>query len=129
MKGNDLSLSLSNLLYILPLSLPLSVLENYFKWHLVLQYISFLGDDFLSVYYQYTQSIYGSGKKERYLTCVGALEGFVPMTVSRLYTDYVLAPGQDNFTYTKSTEPGLLITAQFYTVRQTGLTCGGPQMW
>uniref|UniRef100_A0A1X7TUR9 Endothelin-converting enzyme 1 n=2 Tax=Amphimedon queenslandica TaxID=400682 RepID=A0A1X7TUR9_AMPQE len=70
-----------------------SVLENYFKWHLVLQYIEYLGNQFLSPYYQYTTSVLGSGKTERYLTCVSSLEDIVPMTVSRLYTDYVLAPG------------------------------------
>lgn len=73
--------------------LSLSVFENYFKWHLVNQYISYLGDDFLDVYYAYTSVVLGSGKIERYLTCISSLETFVPMTISRLYTDYVLAPG------------------------------------
>lgn len=73
--------------------LSFSVFENYFKWQLVNQYISLLGDDFLDVYYAYTNVVLGSGKIERYLTCISALETFVPMTISRLYTDYVLAPG------------------------------------
>ena len=70
-----------------------SVFENYFKWQFVNQYIPFLGDNFLDVYYAYTSVVLGSGKIERYLTCISSLETFVPMTISRLYTDYVLAPG------------------------------------
>ncbi len=75
------------------LSLSVSVIENYFKWKLVAGYISLLGEDFLNNYYAFTQATVGSGKVDRYLTCISLLEDIVPFTVARLYTDYVLPEG------------------------------------
>lgn len=35
----------------------------------------------------------GSGKIDRYLTCISVLESLVPFSVSRLYTEHVLPEG------------------------------------
>ena len=82
--------------YYLSVSLLLSfhsVLENYFKWQLIEPYIKFLGAEFLDIYYTYTSIGLGSGEVDRYLTCISYLETFVPFSLSRLYTMYVLPNG------------------------------------
>jgi predicted metalloendopeptidase len=70
-----------------------SVHENYFKWHLFHHYVTDLGSDFLIPYYKFDEAIRGSGEKERYITCVTSITKVVPMSIARLYTDYVLSPG------------------------------------
>ena len=73
-----------------------SVHENYFKWHLVNSYIQYLGNSFLSNYYDYTTAVVGSGKVDRYLECISTLESLAPFSVSRLYTEYILPNGTKN---------------------------------
>ena len=70
-----------------------SAIENYFQWQLAQQYVPYLGNDFLDVYYTFTSAVVGSGKVERYLVCLSSLQTFVPMSMARLYTMYVLDPG------------------------------------
>ena len=74
-----------------------STLENYFKWQLANAYVPFLGANFLSVYYRYTQLVVGVGAMERYITCIAVIENVAPMPLARLFTDYILPPGtRDN---------------------------------
>ena len=70
-----------------------STLENYFKWQLANAYIPFLGSNFLTVYYEFTQAVLGMGEVERYLTCIAVIESVAPMPLARLFTDYILPPG------------------------------------
>ena len=70
-----------------------STLENYFKWHLAKVYVPYLGDDFLSMYYQFQKLVRGEGQPERYLTCITIIERVAPMPLARLFTNYILPPG------------------------------------
>ena len=70
-----------------------SIHENYFKWQLISRYVPFLGDAFLSNYYDFSTIISGSGKVDRYLVCISTLETLVPFSVSRLYTENILPNG------------------------------------
>lgn len=70
-----------------------STIQNYFQWQFAQQFIPYMGDDFLDVYYTFTSAVVGSGRIERYLVCLGSLQTFVPMSMARLFTMYVLDPG------------------------------------
>ena len=70
-----------------------STLENYFKWQLARSYVPDLGNDFLSLYYQFHKLVSGEGQQERYLTCIGDIEWVAPMPLARLFTNYILPPG------------------------------------
>ena len=79
---------------IMPVSFFLcSTLENYFKWHLATAYIPYLGDDLISVYYQFQKLVRGEGQPERFLTCIAVIERVAPMPLAHLFTNYILPPG------------------------------------
>jgi endothelin-converting enzyme len=66
---------------------------NYVMWHLVNRYIPFLSQDFLQVYHKFTQTVYGSGERDRNETCLAIVQRAMPIALARPYTEFVLPGG------------------------------------
>jgi len=70
-----------------------STLENYAKWQLILGFIPYLGENFTTPYYKFMLDTQGSGKLERYKTCISTVQMILPIALARPYTDFVLMNG------------------------------------
>jgi len=70
-----------------------TTLENYAKWQLILGFIPYLGENFTTPYYKFMLDTQGSGKLERYKTCISTVQMILPIALARPYTDFVLMNG------------------------------------
>ena len=64
-----------------------STLYNYAMWHLTKEGVRYLSRDFLSVYYNFTEQITGTGEKDRNVTCLDLVQISFPIALSRPFTD------------------------------------------
>ena len=71
----------------------LSTLENYAKWQLIQGFLPYLGENFTTPMYKFTQVTQGSGQKERYKTCISTVQSVLPIALARPYTEFVLMNG------------------------------------
>ena len=67
--------------------------RNYVMWQYVKEYVPFLSQEFLDVYYRFTQVVYGSGQRSRNETCLSYVQAAMPIALARPYTEYVLPGG------------------------------------
>ena len=70
-----------------------NTVQNYVMWHYVHSYISYLSQDFLQVYHKFTQTVYGSGERNRNETCLAIVQRAMPIALARPYTEYILPGG------------------------------------
>ena len=68
------------------------VLFNYAMWQFTKGYIPYLSQNFLTVYYNFTEAVYGRGNISRNETCLGIAQEVMPIALARPYTEFVL-PG------------------------------------
>ena len=87
-----------NFLYVFVLC-RCSQLENYAKWHLVMQYLNYLSPDVLETFNTFRTTTKSLNVVElaainsRYVHCITDLQTLVPYTLSLLYTEHVLPNG------------------------------------
>ena len=66
---------------------------NYIMWQFIQQYIPYLSRDFLKVYYNFTEVVYGSGERDRNETCLSIVQRAMPIALSRPFTEFILPGG------------------------------------
>ena len=81
-----------NLSYILA-STDNITLYNYVMWQLVSGYTTYLSQNFSDVYYKFAHNVTGSGAKPRNITCISLVQKVLPISLARLYTEFILPEG------------------------------------
>ena len=66
---------------------------NYVMWQYIKGYIPYLSQDFLKVYYRFTEAVYGSGQRDRNETCLAIVQSAMPIALARPYTEFILPGG------------------------------------
>ncbi|KAL5491935.1 hypothetical protein EMCRGX_G017311 [Ephydatia muelleri] len=70
-----------------------STTENYALWQLIHPYIRFIEVSFADAYYNFSQTVQGSGRPQRYETCISYVQSVMPMALARIYALKILPNG------------------------------------
>ena len=70
-----------------------STTENYALWQLIHPYIRFIEVNFADAYYNFSQTVQGSGRPQRYETCTSYVQSVMPMALARIYALKILPNG------------------------------------
>eukprot|EP00731_Ephydatia_muelleri_P014437 Em0008g157a len=75
-----------------------STTENYALWQLIHPYIRFIEVSFADAYYNFSQTVQGSGRPQRYETCISYVQSVMPMALARIYALKILPNGTKVYT-------------------------------